>query len=230
MTIIKTNTGTYSLQSFQLTINNKTNQITLTISSHNKERIKLQAPLTDVTKAEFLKQFFALLSAYAEKDATHIDLNEPLNLARKIGFIKGFTLSTKASTYANTLKTTKTTPTEGIMLRQDTGESNNAILTRQYIHLASNKFTVSAELKPSTTGATAYFYINGNEALLPYLAVDLSQALKTNQSIRQYAKKLEQTLINQSQQQHYIDLLQAVNTTPPTFRSLMDYTIGILKT
>ena len=230
MTLIKINNGLYSLQSFQLTIDNKSRQVVLTILSNiEKEYIRLQAPQTDASKVEFLKHFFSYMSKFAENDSPIIDISEPLQLAEQIGFKKGFTLSVKASVYGNTLKTHATSPTEGIMFRYDSGEKNNEVLTRHYIHLASDAFAISSKLKTTSNGATLFFYLNGNKAYRPYFKVYLSQPLKTNRSINLYAKKLEETLVELAKRQHYIDLLQAVKISPPTFRSLTDYTLGVTK-
>lgn len=185
MTLIKTTDGTYILQSFQLTINNQSKLVTLTInSSHGKQYIKLQAPITDTPKTEFLKHFFAYVSRFAEVDEKLIDIREPLKIANKLGFKQGFTLATNVPTLTNTLKTRTSKPIDGVMLRQDLGKNNNTILTRQYVHLASDKFNVKPELKPTSEGATIYFYIGGNRALRPYFEVDLTQALKTNRRDR----------------------------------------------
>lgn len=228
MTLIKTTDGAFALQSFALTINNQSKQVTLTLNANYVNQfIKLQAPLADTPKAEFLKHFFAYVSRFAEVDSKLIDIREPLKLAKKMGFKQGFTPLTNTSTLTDTLKTRTSKPIEGVMLRLDLGKNNNEVLTRQYVHLASDNFSVQSEMKPSSEGAKVYFYIKGNKALAPYFEVYLTQALKTNRSINLYTQKLEQALIEMSKQQHYIDLLQAVNLTPPTFRHATDYSIGV---
>lgn len=226
MTLLKTAQGKFSLQSFNLTINNKNHTIALTIlSTIKKEYIHFQAPLTDTAKTEFLKHFFAFMSNHAEKDPKVINITEPLTLSERMGFTKGFALTIHIPTYVNSLRTTESTPVEGTMLRFDTGKANNDILIRHYYHLASDNFSISTTLE----GKTLTLGINGNTGHTPHVEVELTKPIRGKKAIADYATLLEQTLITLSEQNGFIDFLKAVQLTPPPFKETVDFQIGVTK-
>ena len=85
------------------------------------------------------------------------------------------------------------------------------------------------ETKQTAEGATLLFHFKGNKEYTPYLEVHLKQALKTDRSIKLYAQKLEETVVDLSIQQHFVDLVQVVSLAQPTFRNMLDYDVNMTK-